>query len=147
MQGGAEFKTLHALAAMQAPLIGGRANVGYIIPRPATPPWFRWIMYVNPLYWALYGLVTSQLGDSKQQLEVDSRTTTVEQHMRETYDYRYDFLGYVVLIQLGESSSGELAVGENGCPSFSQLLASAGFACAFSAFAIIALAVLKHQKR
>ena len=39
-------------------------TAGFLMPVPRQPWWWRWYAYVgNPVQWALYGLVGSQLGD------------------------------------------------------------------------------------
>ncbi|KAK4481902.1 hypothetical protein RD792_012814 [Penstemon davidsonii] len=42
---------------------------GFVIPRPMTPVWWRWYHWACPVAWTLYGLVASQFGDVKDQLD------------------------------------------------------------------------------
>lgn len=60
--------------------------------------WWRWYYYISPISWTLYGLVASQFGDLKDELDTNE---TVEQFIRDYFGFRYDFLGYVGLIHVG----------------------------------------------
>ncbi|XP_027085587.2 pleiotropic drug resistance protein 1 [Coffea arabica] len=71
---------------------------GFLIPRTRIPVWWRWYYYICPVSWTLYGLLVSQFGDVKEELETGE---TVEQFMRSYFGFRHDFLGYVTLILLG----------------------------------------------
>lgn len=62
------------------------------------PVWWRWYYYFCPVSWTLYGLLASQFGDVKEELETDE---TVEEFVRSYFGFRYDFLGYVALILVG----------------------------------------------
>lgn len=62
------------------------------------PVWWRWYYYICPVSWTLYGLVASQFGDVKEELETHD---TVEQFTRSYFGFRHDFLGYVALILVG----------------------------------------------
>ena len=60
--------------------------------------------YLNPVSWTLYGLVASNVGDlSDQFITLNGETTpiSVPQFLRQQFDYRHDWLGWVVLILLG----------------------------------------------
>ena len=41
---------------------------GFMSPRPATPEWWRWVIYLCPPSWAIYALVADQLGDKVRPL-------------------------------------------------------------------------------
>lgn len=59
--------------------------------------------YLNPVTWTLYGLVASNVGDVKGIITLsDGRPpTSVQQFLLEQFDYRHDFLGWVVFILIG----------------------------------------------
>ena len=62
--------------------------------------------YLNPVTWTLYGLVASNVGDLDNAFITlndggPSRSVSVPEFLRETFDYRHDWLGYVVLILIG----------------------------------------------
>ncbi|GER27869.1 ABC transporter family protein [Striga asiatica] len=71
---------------------------GFVIPMPRTPVWWRWFHWVNPLAWTLYGLVASQFGDVKE--ELDSKQT-VEEFVRSYFGFRHDFIGVVAVVITG----------------------------------------------
>ncbi|CAK8543696.1 unnamed protein product [Lathyrus sativus] len=69
---------------------------GFIIPRPKIPVWWRWYSWANPVAWSLYGLLVSQYGDVKQNIESsDGGVTTVEEFLRDYFGFKHDFLGVV----------------------------------------------------
>ena len=70
----------------------------FFLPLQRIPVWWRWYYYLCPVSWTLYGLLVSQFGDVKEELETGE---TVEQFMRSYFGFRHDFLGYVTLILLG----------------------------------------------
>ena len=59
--------------------------------------------YLNPVTWTLYGLVASNVGDVVGEIDVQStgQRTTVQAFLLDRFDYRHDFLGWVVLILVG----------------------------------------------
>uniref|UniRef100_A0A0R0KQH1 ABC transporter domain-containing protein n=1 Tax=Glycine max TaxID=3847 RepID=A0A0R0KQH1_SOYBN len=71
---------------------------GFIIPRPRIPVWWRWYSWANPIAWSMYGLVASQYGDIKENIESTDGTTTVEDFVRSYFGYKHDFLGVVATV-------------------------------------------------
>lgn len=60
--------------------------------------------YLNPVTWTLYGLVASNVGDLDQHrivLNGQTESISVPDFLRQTFDYRHDWLGWVVLILIG----------------------------------------------
>ena len=52
--------------------------------------------------WTLYGLVASNVGDVEGRITLNDRSqTTVQQFLLDQFDYRHDFLAWVVLILVG----------------------------------------------
>ncbi|XP_011072266.2 pleiotropic drug resistance protein 1 isoform X2 [Sesamum indicum] len=68
---------------------------GFVIPRPKTPVWWRWYHWACPVSWTLYGLVSSQFGDVKDQF--DSKQS-VQDFVRTYFGFRHDFIGVVAVM-------------------------------------------------
>ncbi|XP_024625543.1 pleiotropic drug resistance protein 1 isoform X2 [Medicago truncatula] len=73
---------------------------GFIVPRPSIPVWWRWYSWANPIAWSLYGLVASQYGDVKQNIETSDGRQTVEEFLRNYFGFKHDFLGVVALVNV-----------------------------------------------
>ncbi|KAL7187490.1 hypothetical protein ACSBR1_037549 [Camellia fascicularis] len=71
---------------------------GFIIPKTRIPVWWRWYYYICPVAWTLYGLVASQFGDIQGTLDTGE---TVEEFVRNFFDFKHDFVGYVAIIIAG----------------------------------------------
>ncbi|MBA0844576.1 hypothetical protein Goarm_022414, partial [Gossypium armourianum] len=89
----------HYIAAIVSAAFYGIWNLfsGFIIPRPSMPIWWRWYYWICPVSWTLYGLVVSQFGDITHMLE-DGNNETVEQYLRNFFDFRHDYLGLVAAV-------------------------------------------------
>ncbi|KAL5721099.1 Pleiotropic drug resistance protein 2 [Ranunculus cassubicifolius] len=75
---------------------------GFVIPRPQIPIWWRWYYWGSPVSWTLYGLITSQLGDKNDRLDIPGTTIrpTVKVFLKFGFGYEHDFLGYVALAHI-----------------------------------------------
>lgn len=74
---------------------------GFLIPRPQIPIWWRWYYWASPIAWTLYGVVTSQVGDSTARLLIPgAETTSVKDFLKYYLGYDYDFLPAVVVVHL-----------------------------------------------
>ncbi|XP_057438482.1 pleiotropic drug resistance protein 1-like [Lotus japonicus] len=72
---------------------------GFIVPRPRIPVWWRWYSWANPVAWSLYGLVASQYGDLKHNIESsDGTQSSVEGFVRNYFGFKHDFLGVVAAV-------------------------------------------------
>lgn len=72
---------------------------GFIITQPQVVGWWIWLIYINPCYWCIYGLVASQVGDFTNPLQLGSgEISTPKQFILQSYGYKHDFLGQVVAI-------------------------------------------------
>ncbi|WRX26795.1 ABC transporter-like [Theobroma cacao] len=93
----------HHIAAIVSSAFYGLWNLfsGFIIPRPSIPVWWRWYYWICPVSWTFYGLVVSQFGDIQDTLEDGSNGETVEQYLRNVYDFKHEFLGVVAAVILG----------------------------------------------
>ncbi|KAL8034647.1 hypothetical protein ABFX02_12G042200 [Erythranthe guttata] len=72
---------------------------GFVIPRPRTPVWWRWFHWANPVAWTLYGLVTSQFGDVRDELEITKQP--VREFLSSYFGFRHDFIGVVAVMVAG----------------------------------------------
>jgi hypothetical protein len=59
------------------------------------PVWWRWYVYICPVAWTLYGLVSSQFGDVQNTIESDQ---TVAEFVRSYFGFHHDFLGVVAFM-------------------------------------------------
>ncbi|KAK9156690.1 hypothetical protein Scep_003264 [Stephania cephalantha] len=76
---------------------------GFLIPRQQIPIWWRWYYWACPVAWTLYGLVTSQVGDKDDLLDIPGQESkpSVKAFLKEYLGYDYDFLGFVALAHVG----------------------------------------------
>jgi hypothetical protein len=59
--------------------------------------WWRWYSWANPVAWSLYGLVASQYGDIKHNIDTSDGRQTVEGFVRNYFGFKHDFLGVVAV--------------------------------------------------
>ncbi|KAJ6934324.1 pleiotropic drug resistance protein 1-like [Populus alba x Populus x berolinensis] len=71
---------------------------GFIIPRPRIPVWWRWYAWICPVSWTLYGLVSSQFGDIKENLDTGE---TVEDFVRSYFGFKHELLGVAAAAVFG----------------------------------------------
>ncbi|GMI89171.1 pleiotropic drug resistance 12, ATP-binding cassette G40, PLEIOTROPIC DRUG RESISTANCE 12 [Hibiscus trionum] len=71
---------------------------GFIIPRTRIPIWWRWYYWACPISWTLYGLIAAQYGDIKEKFDTGE---TVEDFVRNYFDFRTEFLGIVATVVVG----------------------------------------------
>ncbi|XP_051120010.1 pleiotropic drug resistance protein 2-like [Andrographis paniculata] len=75
---------------------------GFLIPRMEIPIWWRWYYWGSPVAWTIYGLVTSQIGEHMELVEVpDHGRMPVKEYLKKFLGYDSDFLGYVALAHVG----------------------------------------------
>ncbi|XP_058204744.1 pleiotropic drug resistance protein 2-like [Rhododendron vialii] len=75
---------------------------GFLIPRPQIPVWWRWYYWASPVAWTLYGLVTSQVGDKSEPLEIPGAVNvTVKAFLKSYLGFDYDFLPAVAIAHIG----------------------------------------------
>ncbi|KAL8043070.1 hypothetical protein ABFX02_09G094400 [Erythranthe guttata] len=72
---------------------------GFVIPRPSTPMWWRWYHWASPVAWTLYGLVATQFGDVKD--ELDQTGKSVGDFVTSYFGFRRDFVGVVAVAVAG----------------------------------------------
>ncbi|KAL8105525.1 hypothetical protein AgCh_029351 [Apium graveolens] len=71
---------------------------GFLIPRPAIPKWWIWLYWITPSSWMLYGAITSQYGDNKEEITSFTKTEEIKSFLEDYYGYRNDFLGVVAVV-------------------------------------------------
>ncbi|XAR60103.1 Iron-chelate-transporting ATPase [Bertholletia excelsa] len=75
---------------------------GFLLPRPLIPVWWRWYYWCSPIAWTIYGVITSQLGDRKDNLTIPGEPSRpVNEYLKEFMGFDHDFLVPVVLAHLG----------------------------------------------
>ncbi|KAI7730029.1 hypothetical protein M8C21_019980 [Ambrosia artemisiifolia] len=71
---------------------------GFLIPRPQIPLWWRWYYWGNPVAWTLYGLITSQLGQNENLVDIPGAgSIPLKKFIKDFLGYEYDFLKYVAV--------------------------------------------------
>ncbi|KAF3628286.1 ABC transporter G family member 39 [Capsicum annuum] len=71
---------------------------GFLIPRPQIPIWWRWYYWGSPISWTIYGLITSQVGDRNDSVEVPGiGEIPLKLFLQEYLGFEYDFLGFVAV--------------------------------------------------
>ncbi|XP_062089776.1 pleiotropic drug resistance protein 1-like [Humulus lupulus] len=70
---------------------------GFMIPKTRIPIWWIWYYWLSPVAWTLYGLVVSQYGDVKEELE---NGETVQEFVRRYFGYDPHFLPVVALVNV-----------------------------------------------
>lgn len=75
---------------------------GFMIPASSMGWWWRWAVYINPVYWSLYALLASQLGDSDALVDdFGNGKTTVSNFMYERFGYSYSMVNPIIGILIG----------------------------------------------
>ncbi|KAK4279547.1 hypothetical protein QN277_011313 [Acacia crassicarpa] len=70
---------------------------GFVIPMKLIPIWWRWYYWLSPTAWTTYGIVTSQIGDKNNLVEVPgSAPISVKDYLEKQMGYEYSFLGAAV---------------------------------------------------
>ncbi|XVF74664.1 hypothetical protein PTKIN_Ptkin13bG0129600 [Pterospermum kingtungense] len=92
----------HHIASIVSAAFYGLWNLfsGFIVPKPSMPAWWKWYYYICPVAWTIYGLVVSQFGDIQKNVQDRTPVQTVEQYLRDAYDFRHDYLGLVAAVIL-----------------------------------------------
>jgi len=77
---------------------------GFFISQPNMPPWWGWYYWLDPLSYAMYGIIGSQLGDVNDEyidMEDGSKPITVAEFVYRALNYKHTFIGWCVLILIG----------------------------------------------
>lgn len=67
------------------------------------PIWWRWYYWCSPVAWTIYGLVTSQIGDKTDLVEIPGIEVPVQVnvYLEKAFGFKYDFLGVVAAAHVG----------------------------------------------
>ncbi|KAL6977144.1 ABC transporter G member 39, partial [Sarracenia purpurea var. burkii] len=66
------------------------------------PIWWRWYYWASPVAWTLYGLVTSEVGDKMDLVEIPGAgAIPVKVYLEKFLGYHHDFLGVVAMAHIG----------------------------------------------
>ncbi|KAE9099985.1 ABC transporter G family member 34 [Phytophthora fragariae] len=79
---------------------------GFLLPRTAMKPGYKWFQYLMPSYYSLSALAGIQFGDDQHMIAVTTNGTTVNktvaEYIHKTYDYhperKYDFMAGLLVI-------------------------------------------------
>ncbi|KAG2441719.1 hypothetical protein HXX76_003334 [Chlamydomonas incerta] len=76
---------------------------GFLVYKKDIHPWWIGAYYVNPATYTIYGVVVTQLGDLYDEyIQVGPGVVmSIPQFIDETFDYKYSFRGWLVLILFG----------------------------------------------
>ncbi|OMO88726.1 Mitochodrial transcription termination factor-related protein [Corchorus olitorius] len=76
---------------------------GFLIPRTEIPIWWRWYYWASPVAWTIYGLVSSQVGDKLDMVEIPGALSkmTVKDYLKTKLGFDYNFLPYVIVAHIG----------------------------------------------
>jgi ABC-type multidrug transport system permease subunit len=75
---------------------------GFLVPRTQIPIWWRWYYWGSPVAWTIYGLVTSQLGDKLDLIDIPAeKPVAAKDFLKAYYGFDYDFLGAVAAAHIG----------------------------------------------
>ncbi|GAA0156193.1 ATP-binding cassette [Lithospermum erythrorhizon] len=75
---------------------------GFLISRTAIPLWWRWYYWCSPVAWTIYGLVTSQIGNLTEPVQIPGLgDIPLKTYIKEYLGYEYDFLPVVALAHVG----------------------------------------------
>lgn len=62
------------------------------------PIWWRWYYWASPVAWTIYGVIASQFGDLKNEIDIPLRTKEpIDAFLKEFWGYDHDFLVPVVI--------------------------------------------------
>lgn len=70
----------------------------YVVTPQMTPVWWRWYHWANPVAWTLYGLISSQFGDMRDELETKQ---SVRDFLTSYFGFRHGFISVVAVVVAG----------------------------------------------
>ncbi|CAN1270070.1 ABC transporter G family member 39 [Linum perenne] len=74
---------------------------GFIIPRIDIPIWWRWYYWCSPVAWTLYGIVTSQVGDKDNLVEIPGAPSMrIKEFLQKGMGFEHSFLPAVAVAHL-----------------------------------------------
>ncbi|KAL6006088.1 ABC transporter G member 42 [Asimina triloba] len=91
----------HQVAAIFAAAFYSLFNLfsGFFIPRPKIPKWWVWYYWICPVAWTVYGLIVSQYGDLKDEIQVPgAHNQTIKFYVEDHFGYDNNFMGAVAAV-------------------------------------------------
>ncbi|CAN4114358.1 unnamed protein product [Withania somnifera] len=74
---------------------------GFLIPRTQIPIWWRWYYWGSPVSWTIYGLVTSQIGNMNNPIEIPGGgEVSLKLYLKDSFGFDHDFLGVVAAVHV-----------------------------------------------
>ena len=73
----------------------------HVYDQQSIPVWWRWYYWLNPFAWSLYGLAASQFGDVKDPIQSAESNSTVQEFLKNYFDFKHDFIGVVAAAVVG----------------------------------------------
>uniref|UniRef100_A0A803MQJ2 ABC transporter domain-containing protein n=1 Tax=Chenopodium quinoa TaxID=63459 RepID=A0A803MQJ2_CHEQI len=74
---------------------------GFFLPRTLIPIWWRWFYWASPVSWTMYGLLTSQIGDKNNLVEIlEVGNVPLNLLLKEMLGYEYHFLPFVAVAHI-----------------------------------------------
>ncbi|KAL3696050.1 hypothetical protein R1sor_010126 [Riccia sorocarpa] len=74
---------------------------GFLIPRPSMPGWWVWFYWISPVAWTLYGLISSQLGDVEEGMDVAGYgRVRVKDFLESYFGFKHSMLGVCAVVLL-----------------------------------------------
>ncbi|XP_019101287.1 PREDICTED: ABC transporter G family member 34-like [Camelina sativa] len=75
---------------------------GFLIARPLIPIWWRWYYWASPVAWTLYGIITSQVGDTDSIVHITGvGDTSLKTLLKDGFGFEHDFLPVVAVVHIG----------------------------------------------
>ncbi|EFJ05502.1 hypothetical protein SELMODRAFT_137082 [Selaginella moellendorffii] len=75
---------------------------GFLIPKPKIPKWWQWYVWICPVAYTVYGLITSQYGDVNSELQIPGQPSKpIKLFLKDYFDYDQQFLGVVAAVLFG----------------------------------------------
>lgn len=73
-----------------------------MIPSQSVGWYWRWVFYINPISWTLYGLMSSQMGDLDAPVQdFTGATVPISQFLEDRFGYHYSMVGPIIAIMAG----------------------------------------------
>ncbi|EIE26053.1 ATP-binding cassette transporter [Coccomyxa subellipsoidea C-169] len=74
---------------------------GFLITLPQMPGWWSWYLWLCPVFWSCWGLITTQLGNVQEPMTLQNGTVTqVDVYIRDHFAFYYEWRGWVILVLL-----------------------------------------------
>ncbi|GFY97806.1 pleiotropic drug resistance 11 [Actinidia rufa] len=105
--GATNASSVQSIVAIERTVFYREKAAGMYSPLPYAfaqqiPIWWRWYYWASPVAWTLYGVVTSQVGNKSDMLEIPGAgNVPVKAFLKSYMGYDYDFLPAVAVAHVG----------------------------------------------